>query len=122
MMPPMVLNNVPVEYAPIDISTGAGDTTVLAAVAGTRFRILHYYLISQFFQAVTFKSGSTALTGALLNVTFSDTTPFISPLHDQCPWGVFQTNKGEAFVITKGDTATLRGYITYQRIPDQPQV
>lgn len=121
MMPPMVLNNIPVEYAPINISGAAGDTTVLAAEAGTRYRILHYNLIQEAFQAITFKSNATALSGAMLNVTFSSTTPFISPLHDQAPWGVMQTAKGEAFVIGKSDAFWIRGYITYQRIRDQPQ-
>lgn len=121
MMPPMVLNNVAVEYAPINISGALGDYTVLAAEAGTRYRILHYNLIQEAFQALTFKSGSNNLSGAMLNVTFSSTTPFISPLHDQAPWGVMQTNKGEAFIINKSDAFWIRGYITFQRIRDQPQ-
>ena len=54
----------------IDFAAG-GDNTVIAAAAGKKIRVLEIFFALTLAQAVTIKSGSTALTGAMTITSLS---------------------------------------------------
>lgn len=58
----MVSENV--KYLPID-EADAGDTTLVTPATGKRIRVINYLLVSAGTVAVSFKQGTTAVTGAM---------------------------------------------------------
>lgn len=100
---------ITVKRAVID-DTGGGDTTVVAAVSGKRIRVLGLAFAVGAADNVTFKSGSTALSGAIELLADS---PYILPF---TRFGWMETATGEALVFTVGATAGIDGHISYAEV------
>ena len=99
-------------FAPITV-TADGTTQLVAAVAGQRIRVTKYYLRGAA-ASVTFKSGSTALTGPMRSGPLEPATA----AGDRD--GLFETAAGEALNLTAAfvsslDAAALgiAGHLTY---------
>lgn len=101
------IDNSPFLRAPIAVSS-SGANNVLAAVTGKYYRIIAYTILVDSTVAITFKSGSTSLSGAM-NVTAGIAQPEVLT-------GCMQTAVGEAFVMTLGGAVGVNGYVVYQLI------
>jgi hypothetical protein len=86
------------------------DADLIAAVSGKSIRILSGSLSIAVTGTITFKSGSTALTGA---ITLTAGTPL--PIH-YTPVGAFQTVVGESFNVDNSGTDQISGWLVYQLI------
>lgn len=107
-MPPT--SGAQVRYAVI--SGGAGDTTVVAATAGKKIRVLSYYIRQSAAGTLRFESATsgTALTGVMVT-----TTADLVCQGDYNPAGHFETVAGELLNLEQG-TAAGMGHLTYQLI------
>jgi hypothetical protein len=87
--------------------TASGDTSVITGVAGKVIYIYGFDLALSTSTTLTFKSGSTALTGPMTLNAYSkqitDTSPY------------FVTNPGDNFVLSPGASATVAGVIWYRQ-------
>ncbi len=106
-----------IKYARI-VTTVSGDNTLIPAVAGKKYRILHFTIGAITTQLIKFKSGSTDLTGTINISTFITNAGggFVSSMVN---YGLMETNPGEAFIInspagTGGNGAS--GFLVYQEI------
>ncbi len=91
------------------IDTTASDTTLVTGVAGKRTRVWQMFFVQSLDSNVTFKSGSTALTGALSLTAFGTLMlPFSTH-----PW--FTTGLGEDFVLNQSASAQISGRIYYSQ-------
>jgi hypothetical protein len=82
--------------------SGAGDTQIVAAVAGARYRVLALGMVTTLANAVHFRSNTNAI---------SATWPLGANggiVLDFCEHGWFETAAGEALVVNLG-TATATG-------------
>ncbi len=85
--------------------TGTGDQTVITGVAGKQIRVTAYVLVASAATVVTFKSGSTALSGPISlaingGVSASDTDY------------LFETASGADLVINQSVDG-VDGHLTY---------
>ncbi|HXG77500.1 MAG TPA: hypothetical protein VNJ53_13120 [Gaiellaceae bacterium] len=97
-------------YAAVDVAT-SGDTTLVAAVAGKRLRVLAFLLVGAGAVVATFKSGAaTALTGGL---TLAASTVVAAPFS---PEGWFETAAGEALVLNLSAAVSVDGAVVYQEV------
>lgn len=96
--------------APIDFS-GTGDNTLVSAVAGRSVRVYHLILVVSADTSLTFKRGSTALTGAMAMLANGS---IVLDFQEQ-PW--FETADGEALVLSQSGTAQVSGQVGYTQIP-----
>lgn len=105
------ISNALVKYAVIT-SSGAGDVTAVAAVAGKKIRVLSYYIRQSAAGTVRFESGAggTALSGVMVT-----TTADLVVQGEYSPVGHFETAAGALLNIEAG-TAAVMGHLTYQEI------
>lgn len=94
-------------HAPVDTSS-AGDTTLVSAVTGRKVRVTSYVLVAAAPVTVEFKSGSTALSGAM---PFGANGGASASGHPESP--VLECAAGEALVITLGGAIQVSGHISY---------
>jgi hypothetical protein len=96
------------------ITAAIGTTSLVAAVTGTKIRVLALVLTQEPNAAgsVTFKSASTAITGEMLTLTVPHhlVLPF-------SPAGWFETAAGEALQITAVGTIA-NGTLVYDEVSD----
>ena len=92
------------------VITGSGTTTIVAAVTGARISVIAFLLTGTANSTMTFKSNTTAITGAMNLVSAS--LQLVGPYN---PDGHFQTTAGEALKIT-ASAGTASGYVTYIEI------
>jgi len=98
----------PSSFAAIDASL-AGDTTVVAAVAGRRIRVVKYSFLCAAAVTVRWKSGAgTNLSGLM---AFAANGGISEPY---CPVGILQTALGEALVINLSGAVGVGGLMTYE--------
>lgn len=96
--------------SPIDFTT-TGDNTLVAGVGGASVRVYHLFLVVSADTNLTFKRGSTALTGAMpMLANGSIVLDFVTQ-----PW--FTTADGEALVLSQSGTAQVSGQLGYTQIP-----
>jgi hypothetical protein len=95
-------------YAPISASS-SGDTTLVAAQGGRRYRVVQFYMTTDAPVFVKFKSGSTDVTGP---VRLADD----GKGHDKGlnPAGWFITAPGEALKINLSGNAIVGGVLGYR--------
>lgn len=86
------------------------DADLVAAVAGKAIRILAGSLSIATTGTITFKSGSTALSGA---ITLTAGNQLLIPY---TPVGAFQTVIGESFNVDNSGSAQISGWLVYQLI------
>lgn len=100
--------------APINTTT-SGDQTILAAKTGLAYKVWKYFLIAEGQVTLTWKSGTTALSGPLL---FGAGERQILDTSGTRPW--FQTNVGEALILTTDATAQVSGTVVYEPTQAEP--
>ena len=93
--------------AVIDINS-SGDNTIVTAVTGYRVIIDKLLIIATGAVAVTLKTGSTNLTGAMFFAASQELKLF----KDADPW--FTCNTSEAFIINLGAAVQVGGTIIYK--------
>lgn len=97
------------KFASISASS-SGDTTVVSAVSGRKIRVLHYTLICSSAVNITWKSGSTNITGTMSFGANSGISTAYSPQ------GLFETLTGQALVINLSGSSTVGGHLTYVEV------
>lgn len=90
-------------------ASSTGDNTIVAAVATKCTLVFKIFFVSSAATTVTFKDGSTALTGA---ITLTAGGSFVLDL-DSEPW--FIATAGNAFIISQSGTAQLSGRAYYKQ-------
>jgi len=95
-----------IRFAPIDISA-AGDTTLVAPVTGRKIRVLALALVPDAAVAVTFKSGSSKITGP---VRLVDNLILAA----EVPWGCFECSSGQPLVLNLSAAVQVSGWLSYQ--------
>lgn len=103
------------KYLKVDISA-SGDTTVVAAVSGTRIRVITYVLASDTNTKIKFKSGSTDLTGPMSLGSYSNIFNGNTDLTPGGLIGVLETEPGEALIINSSVTSAVGGHIVYKEV------
>jgi hypothetical protein len=86
----------------------SGDRTIIAAPgAGKQIEVRGYHIVSANTVTATWKSGSTALTGAMSMAVGNPFTPY--------SWSdpVFLLGANEALVLTLGGSVQVSGHVTY---------
>ena len=86
-------------------ATGAGEKTIIAAAAGKTYRILAIFFYLAAAEAITIKSGSTALTGAMTISSFE------RDFTTAQPWFICADN--EAFIISLATGGQTSGRVYY---------
>jgi len=94
---------------------GSGTTTIVAAVTGKKINVIAYAVTVTQASTVTFKSDTTAITGAMNmgivgGMGVSDTINAL--VAGWNPDGYFETAVGEALKITDS-AGTASGHVTY---------
>ena len=95
-----------ISNAKIDFSA-SGDTAVIAGVSGRRIYVFRLYFILGAATNITFKNGSTALTGAM--PFLANGFMILDPT--QVPW--HQTDLGAAFNINSSNAVQVSGSIGF---------
>jgi len=96
----------PVKRAIINVATAA-DHPIVAAVPGHKIVVIGWFIASSGNNTLTWKSGSNAITGPMdvaNNTIFNDRTS---------ETGVFETESGEALVLTLSGSNKQAGYLSY---------
>lgn len=93
----------------------ASTGEIVAAVTGRKIRVLGYMLVAAGSVVATWKSGSTAISGAMSMVVG---VPVPAPLGGTSldPMPHFITNAGEALNLTLSGAVQVSGHITYDVI------
>ncbi len=86
----------------------AGDNTIIASVAGKKLKIFGIVLVCTGAVAVTLKSATTLLTGAMSFSANGGYTQNVSP-----PCYLFETGTGEGFIINLGAGVQVSGMVSY---------
>lgn len=90
----------------IDFSD-SGDNTIITGAEGLYIRVYQIFLVVNGLTDITFKSGSTGLTGAIT------ASSFILDYSGK-PW--FDCEKGESFIINTADNKQVSGRVYYTQI------
>ena len=100
------LYSVNIKYAVIDAASG--DTSIVAAVAGKRIKVVSYVLVPAGALTARFESaaGGTALTGVMSLAANAELEA------GYCPAGHFRTAEGEALSLELS-ASTADGHLTY---------
>lgn len=94
------------KFAVISTSS-SGDTSVVAAVASKKIRVLAYVFQCAGAVDVTFRSATTALTGAMPNVANTGVSAAFSPA------GHFETAVNTVLNINLSAAIGVRGHLAY---------
>lgn len=103
----------PPQSAVINVAT-ATDHTIVAAVTGKKIRVLSYVIVAAAAVAVTWKSGSTARSGAM---SFAANSGIVVSPAAPSGGSWFETAAGEALVLTLSGAQQVSGHLTYQVVP-----
>ena len=98
-------------YAKIDCGA-SGDNTLVGAVADQKLVLLGLVLVTNADVAVTFKDGSTAVTGAMSLPADGD--KLVWPPSEV---GYLETSVGAALVLNLSGTVAVDGCLTYGLLP-----
>lgn len=103
---------------PAVISASSGTTEIVAAVPNMKIRVLAYRLICEADTAVTWKSGTTAISGAMYfaaNGGISTSGPTMTPAGLTFE---FETAPGEALNLTQGTATNIGGHLLYRTVAE----
>lgn len=92
-------------FADID-AAASGTNPVIAAVSGKSIRVMCYTVVAAADVTITWKSGSTAISGAMDLPAKGGASP-ASPL------GMMQTAEGEALNLTLSGAVQVSGHVGY---------
>lgn len=90
---------------------GSGANQLVAAVAGTKYRVLSVVLVATTAVTAKFQSGSTDITGTF---PLGANGGFVMPFNEH---GWFETNSNEALNITLGGAVATGVQIQYIKLP-----
>lgn len=94
-------------------AAASGANEIIPAVAGKKIIVQGYLLVAAGAVTATWKSATTALSGAMSLITG---TPVPAPIGgdrmEVVPW--LETASGEALNLTLGGAVQVSGHITYQ--------
>lgn len=95
--------------------TSTGDNIVVAGVSERKIRVLAYTTVADAVTTLTWKSGSTAISGDMTIDTKGGIATSIGQLGTggQGTFGLMETAEGEDLVLSQSGTATVGGHITY---------
>jgi hypothetical protein len=96
-----IIQNAVISFA------ASGDNTIVAAVANKRIYIFRLYFILGAASNITFKTGTTALSGAL--PFQANQGMILDPT--ECPW--HQTDVGSAFILNSSNAVQVSGSVGY---------
>lgn len=91
-----------------------GDTVLVTGQKGVCVRVVNYVLTSAAGGAVSFKSGSTAITGALTIAANGQLVASSGEMTPSGSTGLFQTAPGESLVLS--GTVEVSGHLAYQLV------
>jgi len=97
-----------VKFAKIE-ATGAGNTLIVPAVSGKRIRVIAYAVVAAQPTRITFRSGTTDITGSMQMVEGGG----IAHAYDG---GLFQTAPNQPLNINLSLDATVGGYVVYREV------
>ncbi len=100
-------------YAAISASS-SGDNTIVAAVGNRKIRVMNYTLIAAGDVSVTWKSGSTAISGAMALTTNGGMAPSAGSAGTNGLDGVLETAGGSALVLNLSAAVSVGGHIRYE--------
>lgn len=100
------------KYAAINAGN-AGDNTIIAAVPNKRIRILGYTVIASGIVTMTWKSGSTSISGPMAMAANGGAAPATTALTPAGLVGVLEGGIGEAIIINLGGAVTVGGHLVY---------
>lgn len=100
---------LPVKFASVGLTTTAA-TTIVTAVSGKKIRVVAVHLtVSASTADVTVSSDANSLF-----VLYADSgVPLVSLAF---PWGLFETNSGEALKMTSAAVANVGGFVAYVEV------
>lgn len=101
-------------YAVISTATSGDNTIVAAATNGRKIRVQEYLVVPSAAVTLTWKSGSTAISGAM---DLAAKAPLEASTFGQTGTGVdgvLQTAGGEALVLNLGGAVQVSGHIKYE--------
>ena len=102
-------DDLPIKYAKITAASAA-DNEIVAAVAGKAIIVWNYTLISTSANTLTWKSATTAITGAMaVAANGGISTPDSNR-------GLFITTAGEALNLAFSGATQVSGHITYSEL------
>jgi len=102
-------------YAPINITT-SGDNVLVPGISSRMLRVLSYVITSDTAMTITWKSGSTPLSGAM-NIPAN--TAIVVPFGPPSPYGIvgnLQANYNDDLVINTSTNGNLTGHMVYLEV------
>jgi hypothetical protein len=91
-------------------ASASGDNVLVASVASKKIRVLSYVIMSEGTVAVTFRQGTTAITGAFPLVINTGISAAYNPL------GFFETPVTTALNLNLSAAIGVRGHLTYVEV------
>ena len=88
-------------------ASASGDNSIVAANATKKLRVLGYVLVSSGTVNVTWRRGTTALTGAMPLIANTGIASAFSPV------GWFETNTNEALNLNLSGATAVYGHVVY---------
>jgi hypothetical protein len=92
-------------------SAGAGDNTLVAAVAGKKIRVHGYELSASAAVNAKFRSGTTDITGLIYLAAAGSGADAQDRAGD--PDGLFETVAGQALVLNLSAAVAVGGWVDY---------
>ena len=103
-------------YAKIDASTTGDHTVVAAPAAWQKIRIMNYTIFAAGDVSVTWKSGSTEISGAMPIAANGGLAPSAGSSTAIGPDGVLQCAGGEALVLNLSAPVAVGGHLRYELV------
>ncbi|MCC6419950.1 MAG: hypothetical protein IT429_17075 [Gemmataceae bacterium] len=100
-------------FLTVSAATAADHELVAAPGAGRRIRVAHYHLVAAGAVAIQWKSGSTALSGAMTCAAGVPHDAGLSPSEGHRP-AVLECAAGEALNLALGGAVQVSGHIVYE--------
>lgn len=100
------------KFAVINLSS-SGDSVVVSGVPNRRIRVVSYTLISDAAVTVTWKSGSTEISGPMSLAANGGMAPNSAGLSPAGFVGLFETDFGTDLVIGLSSAVAVGGHISY---------
>jgi len=100
-------------YAAISANT-AGDNTVVSAVTGKKIRVQSYTIAASDTVSLTWKSGTTAISGAMPVAANGALTVTAGAATATGLDGVLQTAGGDALVLALSGNIAVGGHLRYE--------
>lgn len=103
-------------YAVVN-ATASGSNEILPSIGGRSYRVLSYTIIAATAVVVTWKSGSTAISGPMaLTDNGGAAVPNTGSGVGGVQMGVFETARGAALNLDLSAAVVVGGHLTYQII------